>query len=249
MITYDGRELPDGVKVLDIQRPLLPSQELNMLSIEKKDGSFFYGKRSNNLVIDLDILITGSDRAELRDNLRGFAEFLNVEEPKPLIFHDEPDKYVEAIIDGDSSLDNFYRLGKGTISMVVPDPYYYAVDDDIYQFNNTTVNNFTKKGNTISYPTIEIKGTSGSGGGYSVITDNNKLTFNGSLNAGDRLIIDSELMTASIVSASGNVVSAIAYLDTLDFPVLVNGANSIRVETLGGAELDNYVVKCNSRWL
>ena len=248
MITYDGRELPAGVKVLDIQRPLLPPQELNMLSIEKKNGSFFYSKRSSNLVIDLEIMVTGKDTAEVRENLRNFAEFINADDPKPLIFHDEPDKYVEAILDGNSSIDNFYRLGKGTISMVVPDPYYYAVDDDTFQYSNTTTNNFTKKGNTTSFPTIEIRGTS-NGGSFTVTTDNNSITFTGNVKAGDRLIINSELLTASIVSASGSVQSAIPYLDKLDFPVLVRGANSIRVEAKGGAVLENYFVRCNSRWL
>lgn len=248
MIKYDGKELPAGVKVLDIQRPLLPPQELNMLSIERKHGSFFYSKRSSNLVIDLEIMVTGSDRAELRENLRGFAEYINAEEPKSLIFLDEPDKYVEAILDGDSTIDNFYRLGKGTISMVVPDPYYYAVDDDTFQFTNTTTNRFTRKGNTESFPTIEIRGTS-SGGSFTVITDNNRITYTGDLNAGDKLVIDSGLLTASIVTVSGKVESAIPYLDKLDFPVLNKGANSIKVEVKDGAVLENYHVSCNSRWL
>jgi len=247
MITYDGMELSAGAKVLDVRRPLLPPQQVSMLSMELKNGSFFYSKTSGNLSIEIDIMILGADRSEVRENIRSFAGFINASEPKVLIIQDEPDKYIKAILEGNSDLENFYRLGKGTITMIAPDPFYYAIEDDTFTFTDSVVHNFSRKGNTDSYPTIEINGVS-SGGSFKVIANDYAMTFTGNLASGESLLLNSELLTASIVDADGLVTSAIPYLDNLDFSVFNSGVNSIKIEANEGAVLGNYFIRCNSRW-
>lgn len=248
MITYNDKAMTAGAKVLDVRRPLLAPQSLNMLSMEMKHGSFFYSKTSGNLPIELDVMILGKDRSEVRDNIRDFAEFINADEPKRLIVHDEPDKYVLAIVSGDTALENFYRLGKGTITMIAPDPFYYAVNDDVVTFSDTNTHTFTRKGNTDSYPIIEIKGTSTSGG-FTVSHGNTSMTYTGKLSAGESLFIDSNLMTAYVLEVGGTKRSAVPFLNNLDFPVLNKGSNSIKVSAKDGAVLEKYTVSCNSRWM
>ena len=85
-------------------------------------------------------------------------------------------------------------------------------------------------------------------GEITVETDFSEMTFDGELNVGETLVLDSELLTAKVVETDGNVRSAIPYLDKLDFPVLQPGTNHISITTKGDASLDNYRVKSNSRW-
>lgn len=247
MFTYNGQELSAGVKVLDIKRPILAPQSLSTLHIEGKHGSFFYKKTSDSLTIEIDLMIKGSTVAELRNNIREFAEFIDADEPKPLVFHDEQDKYINAVISGDSSLENLFRLGSGTITMFAPDPFYYATEDDVFEYVSTGIKNFTRRGNAISYPVIEISGVSGAENGFTLITDTSSIAYTGELLQGERLVLDSELLTAYIIKTSGERVSAIPYLDKLDFPVLARGANSINVVP-SGSTINSYKVTCNSRW-
>jgi phage-related protein len=191
--------------------------------------------------------VVASSPAELRTKVRDLAELLDADEPKPLIINDEPDKFINCIISDDSSLETIYRLGQTTIKMFAPDPFWYAVDDDIFNYTSTATQAFNRKGNADSYPTIEIKGTS-AGGAFTLATDNNVLTFTGTLLTGETLVLDSELLTAYILKTDGSKVSAIPNLDSMDFPVLIKGANSIRVSVAGGAVLTSYKITCNSRW-
>lgn len=247
MVTYNGKSFLDVVKVLDIRRSILPPQTLSTKSIEGRDGSIFYRKSSDSLEIEIDLIIVGDSPENLRANIRQFATIIDAPEPKPLILPDEPDKYINAIISGDTGLETLYRAGQGTITMFAPDPYFYAINDDIFENTETGRYSFSRKGNTVSFPDIEIEG-SNLNGEITVETDFSEMTFDGELNVGETLVLDSELLTAKVVETDGNVRSAIPYLDKLDFPVLQPGTNHISITTKGDASLDNYRVKSNSRW-
>ena len=247
MFTYNGIDFSQLVKVQDVRRPILAPQKLSTVSIEGRHGSYFYRKVSDSVTIEIDIAVVADSPNELRTKIRDLAEKLDAEEPKPLIIHDEPDKYINVIISDNTDLEGLYYFGKATIKFFAPDPFWYAVDDDIFEFTTTGVKNFTRKGNADSYPRIEIKGTS-NGGSFTVITDNTTMTFTGTLLQGEKLVLDSDLLTAYIVKTDGSTVSAIKDLDNLDFPVFVKGANSINVVPNGGATLESYKVYCNSRW-
>lgn len=247
MITYNGNDLSNLITVQDVKRPLLAPQKLSTVSIEGRDGSFYYQKVSESVTIEIELSIKAESPTDLRSKVRELAELIDADEPKPLIVADEPDKYINAIIADESQLETIYRVGQGVITMFAPDPYWYAVEDDIFEYTTTGIKNFTRKGNTISYPTIEIIGTSNASGSFTVVTDNASLKYTGELKQGERLVLDSELLTAYIIQTDGSNKSAIPNLDKLDFPVLVKGANSINVIP-SGATLTSYKVTCNSRW-
>ncbi len=248
MFTYNGIDFSQLVKVQDVRRPVLAPQRLSTVSIEGRHGSYFYRKVSDSVTIEIDIAVVANSPTELRKKIRDLAEKLDAEEPKPLIIHDEPDKYINVIISDNTDLEGLYYFGKTTVKFFAPDPFWYAVYDDIFEFTTTGVKNFTRKGNADSYPRIEIKGTS-NGGSFTVITDNTTMTFTGTLLQGEKLVLDSDLLTAYIIKADGSTVSsAIKDLDNINFPVFVKGANSINVVPNGGATLESYKVYCNSRW-
>lgn len=69
---------------------------------------------------------------DIPDALEKIAQIVNVEEPKQLIFGDEPDWYYSAIVDGTLSFTRLEREGSGTITWLVPDMYKHAVNSTTY---------------------------------------------------------------------------------------------------------------------
>src|SRR5699024_1797527 len=54
------------------------------------------------------------------------AEWLIHDEPKTLVFKDEPDRVYYAVVDGSLDLDELVRWGQGVITFLCPDPYKYG---------------------------------------------------------------------------------------------------------------------------
>lgn len=248
MFTYNGIDFGGLVKVQDVRRPILAPQRLTTVSIEGRAGSFYFQKVSDAYEIEIDLTVVADSPTGLRTAVRDIADKLDADEPKPLIILDEPDKYINAVISGDSEFDTIYRIGQGKVKFYAPDPFWYAVNDDIFTYTNQTVNQFNRKGNANSYPIIEITGTSGSGGTYTLTTENTVMKYTGALASGEKLVLDSEALTAYVVKTNGTQVSALNKLDNLDFPVFTKGVNMVKVVAGGGATLTNYKVICNSRW-
>lgn len=244
MITFDGVEINSYATITDVRRPLIAPQRLSTVTIEGRHGSYFYNKVSDSFNIEVDMTLKGESPIGLRNKIRDLIGVLDTSEPKPLVIEDEPDKYINAILADESSLETLFRVGQATVNFYVPDPFYYAIEDDIHSYTTTGVKHFNRKGNTESYPTIEIEGT----GGFRVVTDNADMVYTGGLLSGEKLVIDSELLTAYVIKTNGEQVSALNDLNNLEFPVLVKGANSINVIPQGNAVLNSYKVTSNSRW-
>jgi predicted phage tail component-like protein len=251
MFTFNGIDFTNLVQVQDITRPLLAPQKLTTVSIEGRAGSIFFDKVADSYEIEISFSVKANSVAELRTAVRDLADKLDTDEPQQLIINDEIDKYTYAVLSGDSEFSTLYTLGQGKIKFYVTDPFWYAVSDDIFTYTDTNSHTFSRQGNAVSYPTIEITGTSTTGT-YTFTNSgsntNTSMKYTGALASGEKLIIDSENLTAYILKTNGTQVSVLNKLDNLDFPVLSKGNNTVRVLTGGGATLTNYKVTCNSRW-
>lgn len=250
MITFNGTDLSPYLIVNDIKRPILPDQELTTLSIPGRQGAFLFYKQKGALIIQVDVTIKAKDRAELREKIRTIADILDTDDELTgqLIFADEPDKYVMAAIEGSTDLNEIYKTGQGTLTFYAPDPYYYALSDDVFIYTTPGSYTFTRKGTAPSYPLIEIQGTNS--GGVITISSNdvNTIKFDGDLKTGEKLFLDSNLITAYIEKTTGEKVSVMDKLDNLDFPVLKKGENTVTVSVENGATVTSVNIKCNSRW-
>lgn len=248
MLNFNGVDFSDIVIVNDVKRPILPPQKLVALSIVGRQGSFLFYKQSEAYTIDVKITIKGKDHKDLRAKVRALAERLYTEDVAPLVFSDEPDKYIMAIISDDSELDEIYTIGQGTIKFYCPDPFWYAVNDDIFTYNSPGTYRFSRKGTADSFPKIEIKGTN-TGGSITISDGNNTMTFTGELLSGETLVLDSDLITAYIIKTNGDKVPVMDKLSNLDFPVLKKGTNTLSVSVSGGAAISQVKIYCKSRWL
>ena len=249
MLNYDGFDLSPYLTVNAIGRPLLPPQILSIKSISGRDGVYFFRKRSGAIIIPVSVTIHVKTIPDYRKRVRFLASKFNKDEPKPMIFSDEPEMFINGIVQDESELEEVLETGQGDISFLCPDPFYYAIENEVFTYVSAGDYNFTRElGNTESYPYIEIEG-SNSGGLIMLETDNAKINFDGDLAIGETLVFDSDLITSFIIQTDGTQRSGNNNIDSMDFPVLVVGANNIKVSVTGGASVKSIKVYAHSRWI
>lgn len=102
---------------------------------------------------------------DIPDALEKIAQIVNVEEPKQLIFGDEPDWYYSAIVDGTLSFTRLEREGSGTITWLVPDMYKHAVNSTTYSNDGVNKNQilFNNNSNASTPVTVTAKMNSDNG--------------------------------------------------------------------------------------
>lgn len=245
MFTFNDVNFSKLVKTTSIERPLLAPQTISSTNIEGRAGSVYHRKMANSFNITVEFMLLANSAYDLMNKIRDIASKIDTSEPKKLIFNDEPDKYIMAIVN-ETSFDKASKNGECSVTFYCPDPFWYALTDDVVT-GISGKKQYTRKGTAESYPIIEIKGNC-NGGKIKIETSNQTMYFNGTLNSGETLMIDSELLTAYVIDGNGNKKSAIPNLDKLDFPMCYAGDNMINIVGTNGATVTSYKLKCNSRW-
>lgn len=246
MFTFNGIDFSTLVDVQEVERPLIAPQSISTSTSTGVAGARIIRKVPQDFTIPVTFTIKETDPSRLRKYIRDLADKLDTDVPAPLIFHDERDKYINAILADESALEQLGKYGVCTINFYCHDPHWYALTDDVIEFAGG-IKEFTRKGTAPSYPVIEIKGTN-SEGNITIQSDDQRMVFNGKLVAGETLIVDSELLTGKIIGTDGTVRSAINNLDKLDFVVLRKGTNTVSILGQNGATVSNVKITCNSRW-
>ena len=122
--TYGGVEIP--VKITRLDRNLTPSITNNTRSIENINaGEFLYSTYSPKQIV-MEFQIANSTARELSEFRRRMAEILHSDEPKRLIFSDEPTIYYDAIVDGEPVLEEDDMYSSGSITWLIPDGVAYS---------------------------------------------------------------------------------------------------------------------------
>lgn len=247
--TYDSiYSINKGLNVTNVERPILPPIKSKTKSVEDRDGVYYFGSQFDAETISVEVVWKG-DTLELTQSIkREIAAWLIPNGLKKLIFDDEPDRYYSAVLDGDSGVKQIVRMGTATLNFLVPDPYAYALQDDVFSDPSGTIT-FTRKGSANSNPKIEITGTSADGDGFSIDLNGTVLNYSGALASGETLVLDSHFVTAYIIKPDGSQVSALNNIDSLDFPIaLPEVNNSLVVTPNGAATIENVKITCRSRW-
>jgi phage-related protein len=141
--------------------------------------------------------------------------------------------------------------GAFDLKFVCPDPFAYALTDESYTLTATGLNTVNRtKGNTDSLPVYALKGVipQGTSSYVDIQTNDDTLRVIGSLADGETLIIDSSLVTAKVVDASGETLrNGLPLLQELNFPVLRKGANTVTI-TAAGSTFRELQIQAKSRW-
>lgn len=173
---------------------------------------------------------------------------------KQLVFDDVPDRYFMARLSEKVDCERLLVRSAGSFDLkfFCPDPFAYAVQDEAFTIQETGSMTVTRiKGNISSRPVYRIEGViSPSANRYiSVAVNGEEMKIvNATLASGEVLVIDTNMMTAYVEDAGGNVLrNGLPYLDELNFPVLEVGENTVTV-TANNATFMGLEIQAKSRW-
>lgn len=94
---------------------------------------------------------------DLQKMKEDIAAWLIHDDPKPLIFDDESDRTYYAVVDGSFDVEEFVRVGSGTIPFICPDPYKYGEEKTVPILSGgKIVNNGTVETSPIITVTFEV---------------------------------------------------------------------------------------------
>lgn len=144
-MNFNGTDLTTILKVNKITGRGLTEWEVGTLAVPNRDGLYYRNgsKRRKERIINVDVTIMAKSMRDLRGKIDQLNNILDVDEPKPLIFSDEPDKVYYAIPEtpsnGDDGID---YINQSTIKFICPDPYKYgpeislSFDTDVFTISN-----------------------------------------------------------------------------------------------------------------
>ena len=232
---------------------VLPDIANNTQTISGKAGVADYGCTSKARIIRVSCNIYPQKNfADLVEILDDVAAWLDPEEGlKQLIFDEIPDRYFEARINGQVDCERILRsAGSFELSFLCPDPYAYAVEDEIFTISAQGNEVITRKvGNKESYPVYKLNGVIPSGAYIKINTNGSTLNICGALEEGETLIVDTSLLTAKVVDENGETLrNGLPLMENIEFPVLKKGRNELAITCVGAATFQNLVVQAKSRW-
>lgn len=125
-VNFNGHELNKYIGVLS-GFTLLKGAEflLDLQDIDGGNGSRVFNTHYGPKTIPMPFMA----RNDLINKYDELQRILKVDEPKPLIFGNAPDRIYYAMPVGDMDMDEFLNFGKGTITWLVPDGLAHATTE------------------------------------------------------------------------------------------------------------------------
>lgn len=235
--------------------PMLPAFRNNTESIPGRAGVLDFGMEYSERIIPVSCSVfPKSSFVSLVHTLDGINEWLNpYKGVQRLVFDEYPDRYFMARLNEEIDVERVSRTsGTFDISFLCPDPFGYAVEDEVFTITTTGTENVNRqKGNLISEPVLELEAVMSSTSAYVDVTVNGKrIRIKGRLAAGEIFVVDTGKLTAKVADAlTGETLrNGLSQLDELVFPELNPGSNEVEVST-SGAGFVKLTIQGRSRWL
>ena len=113
------------------KRPAWAPINRELISVTGKSGAYLSHNTRQVRVIEVPVFLLADNFPELQKIKEDLAKWLVHNEPKELIFKDEPDRVYYAVVDGELDLDELVRWGTGSITFICPDPYKYGPEQTL----------------------------------------------------------------------------------------------------------------------
>ncbi|MER2001301.1 MAG: distal tail protein Dit [Carnobacterium inhibens] len=146
--TFNGHDLSDLLIINSLKRGVRLGRTLNSKNRKGKKGVDFLGYSSE--LISFNMAFTF--KYNIKEKRELLLEILNVVDPKPLVFSDNPNKIYYAFPQGDINIAESSALGEGTITWEIPDGVSYSIQN--YLFTNKATD-----GELFDYVTINNPGS------------------------------------------------------------------------------------------
>lgn len=127
---YNGVDLSHFFRITRLDRDVSPARENITQSLGISNGDEYVYARYDKRYIEMDITVIADDFNPIRETL---GKIFNVDEPKELVFSDQPTRVWYAVIDGKAGFEEVYRVGAGTVTFLIPAGVSYARDSKEYQ--------------------------------------------------------------------------------------------------------------------
>ena len=127
------------------------------VTVVGKPGAYLSNTQKQIRTISVPVLLLADDLSDLQKVKEDLANWLIHDEPKELIFNDEPDRVYYAVVSGSLDLDELVHSGQGIITFLCPDPFKYGHEKTIhFPSDQVIVNN---EGTAEADPIFELTAT------------------------------------------------------------------------------------------
>jgi predicted phage tail component-like protein len=213
----------------------MPDFTNNTITVPGREGVFDFGETIGERKIEISCFIPPGKSDE--DFLARKDEIIAWLNPDiglcDLILDKEPNRVYRARLESGFSFDKVVRNSSTfDLTFLCPDPYAYAENDETFEITEAGTFSLNRTlGNADSLPVYSLVADLAKGKNAVITTNGKSLKIDGVLNEDEVLVIDSSLMTAKVTDADGNTLrNGLPLLESLDFPALKVGANTITIE-------------------
>ena len=163
---FNEKELP--IMITKVNRNITPSFTNETVSIGSAKGEIFQYNVYKSKQIEISYQIYNRRAEYLVNFRRGLSALIYTDEPKKLIFSDEPNIYYNAILDGEQTLEEEEYKSSGILRFLIPDAVAHSVAEKTAE--NYGSNQITLENNGTESVPINIKTTMKSDNGYIAFT-------------------------------------------------------------------------------
>ncbi|MEV5038867.1 phage tail family protein [Peribacillus frigoritolerans] len=210
--------------------------EWTFQEVPKRPGALPVKKNTGVRALPLPVFLKADSIEDLQKVKEDLAEWLIHDEPKPLIFDDEPDRIYYAVVDGSFDPDEILKWGQGVIPFICPDPYKYGEEESLILDDSPIRNVGTLKAN----PVFSIKFMANITN-YTVSVNEKTLKVIWNFKQNDLLMIDTSKRKIII----NNLVKMTALDLSSKWPEFIKGQNNI----VADRTVANITVTFRPRWL
>lgn len=139
----------------DWSMPAWAPIEREYIDVPERPGAVQAEMKTGMRRFPLPIVIHAKSFEDKETFLEDMAAWLIHKEPKPLVFSKYPNRTLYAQIEGAPDFSEMWRMGKGTLQIVCPDPYKYSLKQTVAIESGAAT--FFNKGTIPVFPII--KGT------------------------------------------------------------------------------------------
>lgn len=213
----------------------MPDFTNNTITVPGREGVFDFGETIGERKIEISCFIPpGKSDENFLARKDEIIAWLNPDIGLcDLILDKEPNRVYRARLESGFSFEKAVRNScTFDLTFLCPDPYAYAENDETYEITETGTFSINRAlGNADSLPIYSLVADLAKGKNAVITTNGSQLQINGVLAENEVLVIDSSLMTAKVTDTDGNTLrNGLPFIESLNFPVLKVGANTITIE-------------------
>ena len=153
-MTFDGTNSLDLFTIEAVDRPFASATENHLIESDHMNGGIYTGSKRGPLYITVHLSYVQKNLSAIR---RLLGRILVTDHIGELWFSDEPDLLYYAKVDGPADVTETWRLGKGSITFIVPDGLAHARTPIERSFTATEMIFLENKGSDHAYPVFDFK--------------------------------------------------------------------------------------------